>query len=184
MQIYRPARKFEEALFQTAENNTITFSNDNNWKKLNDGLNKIEDQWKERMMIEQYSKEFLKLSSRILNDVDEFTVEELKCWYRLLNTRFEDRYKNGDLYRKNISSFYYTEIHITYWQWTHNNEKHIILDIHLKIENDSSDKTNDYGAMFLYNEVVLINSAKCLYKTDNTPIELEKRIDFLKSIKK
>lgn len=183
MQVYRPARKFEEFIYKVPSDNKIIISPENNWKKLDDGLTKIENEWKERMMIEQYNKEFIKQSHRIIEDVDEFTVEELKCWYRLLNTKFKDKYKNGGLYFKNLDSFYYSEIHITYWQWTYNDIKCILTDIYFSIENELNDNIDECGAMFLNNEVVLINSSKCLYKTDNTSIELKKRIDFLKSIR-
>lgn len=183
MQVYRPAKKFDEFFSQTHIKNSPVLVEDN-WKKLDNGLKKIEDEWRSRMLTEKYSQEFKKQTSRVIDDIDGLTVEELKCWFRLLNTKFEDKYKNGDLYFKNINHFHYSEIHIIYWVWTCNNEKCLLIDIYFTIGNDYNSDVEEYGAVFLYNEVVLINSAKHLYKTDNTSVELEKRINSFFSIRK
>ena len=182
MQVYRPVKKFEDFLQAPVKNSPISV--EDNWKKLDTGLTKIENEWRKRMLIEKYLWEFTKQSCRIIDDIDDFTVEELKCWFRLLNTKFEDKYKNGDLYFKNVNHFHYSEIHITYWQWTYNNEKYSLIDIYFIIGNDYNSDINEYGAVFLNNEVIFINSAKSLYITNNTSIELQKRISSFASIRK
>jgi hypothetical protein len=180
MQIHRSAKKIDcvQNDVQSTKNTDIC---EDNWKKLDEGLIKIEKEWKKRMITEQYLNEFIPKSLRIIDDIDDFTVDELKCWHRLLNTEFEDDHR--DLYFKNMDRFYYSEIHIIYWFWLYNDKKYILIDISFKIENDSNFDVKEYGAIFLNNDVVLINSEKSLYKTDNTSIELEKRIFSFESIR-
>ena len=183
MQVYRPAKRFTESFKEVPVNKPPIIIEDS-WKILDSGLTKIENEWKERMLIEQYSKECTKQNSRKIDDVDEFTVEELKCWRRLQNTKFDERYKNGDLYSKNVNNFCYSDINITYWQWKYSKEEHILVDIYFNIENNFNDNIHECGAIFLHNDVILINSAKCLYKTSKTSIELEKRLEVFKSLRK
>lgn len=182
MQVYRPAKKFEDFLQTPVKNSPVLV--EDNWKKLDAGLTKIENEWRKQMIIKQYLGEFTKQSYRIIDDIDDFTVEELKCWFRLINTKFEDRYKNGDLYFKHVNHFHYSEIHIIYWIWIYNNEKYSLIDIYFTIGNDYNSDIDEYGAIFLHNDVVFINSAKSLYKTNNTSVELQKRINSFASIRK
>jgi len=180
MQVYRRAKKFDDVIYETPSKKDIPI---NNWKILDDGLTKIENEWKNRIIIEKHVKEFIKERSRIIEEIDDFTVEELKCWFSLLRTKFNKKYENGDFYSKDIDEFYYTKINIIYWKWIHDGIEDRLLDIYFIIENEYNDKDEQHGAIFLHNEVVIINSNKSLHKTEKISIELEKRIDALKLIR-
>jgi len=180
MQIYRAAKRFD---VQSQENIKETAkTKEDIWIKLDTGLKLIEDEWKKRMLLEQYSNEFVMKGVRIINDVDDLTVEELKCWYKLLNIRIENKCKMGDLYFKNETTNNFTEIHVIHWIWIYNNEKYLLLDIYFKIKNNTD--TNEYGAIFLCDEIILVNEMKILYKTDNTSDELIKRISTFELVRK
>lgn len=153
------------------------------WIKLDAGLIAIENEMK-RKMREQYIDEFKPKSIRLIDDIEEFTVTELRCWKNLLNTKFEARYKNGKFYdTQNLGDYYYSKINIINWLWTCDNEQYILVDISLKVKNDLDDYSDEYGAIFLYEDVVLINSAQKLYSTTNTSKQLEERIDSLMHVR-
>jgi hypothetical protein len=179
MQIYRDAKRFD---VQYQESTEIKDTKEDVWLKLDNGLKLIEEEWKKRMLTEQYLNEFVMKGVRIVNDVDDLTVEELKCWYRLLNIKLEDKCKMGDVYFKNETNHDATEIHVIHWIWTCNNEKYLLLDIYFKIKTNIG--INEYGAIFLSNEIILVNEMKILYKTDNTSDELIKRISAFESVRK
>jgi hypothetical protein len=185
MQIYHRAKKFDGIQFESSSKENILPDNKRElWIKLDAGLIKIENEWKKRIMTEQYLSEFTPKSFRIINDVDDFTVIELKYWYKLLNLKFEDKSKNIDLYFKKISILQFSEIHIIYWFWKYNNEKLTLTDIYFKIGNNSNSDIEEYGAIFLDDDIVLINNTGSLSKTKNTSIDLEKRIFSLELIRK
>jgi len=150
------------------------------WIKLDTGLSKIEAEWENRMLIEKYSKEFIKQSYRKINDVDELTVEEIQCWFRLLNVNIDNKY--GDLYFKHMNDYGSCNIYITYWVWFNNKKQHLIIDISFEIINNNYKEK--YGAIFLHDYMIMINNKNCLYKTNKTPIELEKRIPTLEALRK
>jgi len=180
MQIYRAAKRFD-VQHQESMKETVDTKRDR-WLKLDSGLKLIEEEWRNRMITEQYCKEFVTKNLRTMNNVDDLTVEELKCWYRLLNIKTEDKCKMGDLYFKSETINNFTEIHVIHWIWTYNNKKYLLLDIYFKIKNNTD--INEYGAIFLCDKIILVNKLKCLYKTDNTPNELINRMSAFESIRK
>lgn len=176
MQIYRAAKKFDGINIGNSESKNMIIEDSDLWIKLDEGLKKIENEWRKRMSIEKYLLEFTKQNSVIVDDVDDLTVEELKCWFRLLNIKLDSRY--GDLYFQTLNNILETRISIIYWIWTYNDKKHLLIDISFKIKNKE-----EYGAIFENDNVLLINSKRTLCKTDNTSIELEQRISALEAIR-
>jgi len=179
MQIYRAAKRFD---VQCQESTEIKDTKEDMWLKLDGGLKLIEDEWKKRMITEQYSKEFTTKIFRMVNDVDDLTVEELKCWYRLLNIKTQDKCKIGDVYFKSQTTNNFSEIYITYWDWIYNSQTYQLIDMYFKIKNSTD--INEYGAVFLYDEIILINNLGKLYETKDTPINLIDRISALELIRK
>lgn len=179
MKINKVQKKSNDIKYESyiKDNSKIT---EDNWKKLDEGLNQIESEWRKRMMIEKYSKEFTKQSSKKLNDIDDFTVQELSCWFRLLNIKIGDKY--GDIYFKHKNNLEYCEINIIYWVWMFNNKQYLLLDISFEIKNNCNKQ--QYGGIFLGDNIVLINKTKSLYSTNNTLIELEKRIPSFEELRK
>jgi hypothetical protein len=176
MRINRSTSKYIEYIPIVERNNNAT---EDNWKKLDEGLTKIEAEWRKRIFLEKYSKEFIRESFRTVDDIDDLTVEELKCWYRLLNIK--SGYKYSDIYFKNLNTHHFTEITIIYWIWNCDKEQYSLIDISFEVKNNYYKE--QYGAIFLYDDIVLTNITKTLCKTDNTPIELEKRILSLQEIR-
>ena len=180
MQIYRAAKRFDVENQEDKKEKTNT--KEDLWLKLDVGLKIIEDEWKKRMIMDQYSKEFTTKIFRMVNHVDDLTVEELKCWYRLLNIKLEDKCKMGDVYFKNETNHNITEIYVTYWDWLCNRQTYQLIDIYFKIKNNTD--TNEYGAVFLSDEIILINDIGLLHETDDTPLELIKRLSAFEELRK
>jgi len=127
----------------------------------------------------KYLHEFELQSCKFATKMSDLTDNEVRLWKHWLNYHFRWDVTSNivDLFDYENSDIYNDEIRIMEWQWTHNGKVDILLDI------NAWPGDNEGGAIFLNNEMVLINSDQAIYNTPITPQELNPRIDALAHIR-